>query len=149
MFLASPVALTTDGMSRLAHDLHSLRARREALADTLAASPLDAGGSLLTEIALTDRRITEIESVLGRAEVLDDATRVPGIVGIGSSVAVNWDDVGEETYIIVDPAESDPSAGRISDESPVGRALLTRQAGDRVAVEVMGNQSWLRILAVE
>jgi transcription elongation factor GreA len=148
MTFAAPVALTSVGMSRLHEDLLNLRVRRDSLTDALAASPLEAGGSVLTEIVLADRRITEIESVLGRAQPLDEAARVPGVVGIGSRVTVHWEADGEETYVIVDPAESAPIEGRISDESPVGQALLNQRVGDRVAVEVMGRESWLRILAV-
>lgn len=149
MNLSSPVALTADGMVQLQDDLHTLRERREALADVLAESPLDAGGSVLTEIAMADRRITEIEDVLSRARPLDVLERVPGVVGIGSRVTVHWEGDGEETYIIVDPAESAPSEGRISDESPVGQALLNRRVGDRVAIATFSGESWLRIQAVE
>jgi transcription elongation factor GreA len=149
MTFAAPVALTSEGMSRLHDDLLNLRVRRDSLTDTLAASPLDAGGSVLTEIALADRRISEIETVLERAQPLDENARVPGVVGISSRVTVHWDGDGEETYVIVDPAESAPIEGRISDESPVGQALLNQRVGDHVAVEVMGRESSLRILAVE
>lgn len=146
---APPVALTEDGIQQLRGDLLALRERRDALAQVLAASPLDAGGSVLTEIALADRRIAEIEDVLSRARPLDQSERIPGVVGIGSRVTVHWDEDGEEVYTIVDPAEISPSDGRISDESPVGRALVGRRAGDRVAVETIGGSSWLEILAVD
>jgi transcription elongation factor GreA len=146
---AAPVALTADGMQQLRGDLLALRERRDALADVLAASPLDAGGSVLTEIAMAERRIAEIEDVLARAKPLDQSERIPGVVGIGSRVTVHWDEDGDEVYTIVDPAEISPSDGRISDESPVGQALMGRRSGDRVAVETLAGPAWLQIRAVD
>jgi transcription elongation factor GreA len=61
---------------------------------------------------------------------------------------VRWEEDGEETYLIVEPAEVDVSAGRISYESPVGQALMDRRAGDRVAVETLAGPAWLDVLAV-
>ncbi|MCC7025248.1 MAG: GreA/GreB family elongation factor, partial [Thermomicrobiales bacterium] len=75
--------------------------------------------------------------------------RVPGVVSLGSRVTVDWELDGEETYTIVDPAEIAPSEGRISDESPVGRALIGRRVGDRVAVETVGGPAWLTIQSVD
>lgn len=149
MTFASSVALTADGMQQLRGDLLTLRERRDSLAEVLSSSPLDAGGSVLTEIALAERRIAEIEDVLARARVLDLAERIPGVVGIGSRVTVRWEGDGDEVYTIVDPAEIAPSEGRISDESPVGRALLGQRVGDRVAVETLGGSAWLHIVAVD
>jgi transcription elongation factor GreA len=56
-------------------------------------------------------------------------------VAIGSSVTVESDD-GEETFAIVGSAEARPAQGRISNESPVGRALLGKKAGDKVVVKL-------------
>ena len=149
MGVTTPVALTDAGMLQLREELLTLRERRDSLAEVLAASPLDAGGSVLTEIALADRRIVEIEDVLSRAKSLDQIVRVPGVVGIGSQVTVRWDEDGDEIYTIVDPAEIAPSEGRISDESPVGQALMGKRVGDRVAVETMGGSTWLAIVAID
>jgi transcription elongation GreA/GreB family factor len=61
---------------------------------------------------------------------------------------VRWEEDGEETYTIVEPAEVDSSAGRISYESPVGQVLVDRRAGDWVAVETLVGPAWLEVLAV-
>lgn len=148
MSFASPVALTADGIQQLRGDLLLLRERRDALAGVLADAPLDAGGGVLTDIALADRRIAEITDALSRARLLDGAERVAGVVGIGSRVTVLWDSDGEETYTIVDPVEASASEGRISDESPVGQALLNRRIGDRLVVSTLGGDASLRIQAV-
>jgi transcription elongation factor GreA len=141
------LGLTADGMQQLVEDLAALQERRAILTESLVASPDDAS-SVLTQLALVERRLAEVQDVLARAEPLDQRDRVPGVVGVGSRVIVHWDEDGEETYTIVEPAEVALSAGRISYESPVGEALMGRRAGDRVAVTPHARQAWLEVIAV-
>ena len=149
MVSEAPVMLTADGMQQLHADLLTFRERQSALARAKAASPDDMDGVTLTEMAMTQRRITEIEDLLSRAMPLDRTAREPGVVGIGTTVTVRWEEDGEETYTIVDPAEVDLDAGRISHESPVGEALLDQRAGDRVAVTTLAGPAWLAIVSVD
>ena len=141
------LGLTAAGMQQLDNELAAVRERRATLVDALATSPDDVG-EIQGELFLVDRRIAEIQGVLARAQPIDHADRIPGVIGLGSRVTVRWEEDGEETYIIVEPAEVDSSAGRISYESPVGHALMDRQAGDRVAVETLVGPAWLEVLAV-
>jgi transcription elongation GreA/GreB family factor len=140
--------LTGDGVQQLTHDLLAFQERRAILTESLATSPDDVG-ELQGEIALLDRRIAEIQSVLARAQLIDHVDRVPGVVGLGSRVTVRWEEDGEETYTIVEPVEVASSAGRISYKSPVGQALADRRAGDCVAVETLAGPTWLEVLAVD
>jgi transcription elongation factor GreA len=149
MVSESPVLLTAGGMQQLHTDLHAFRERQSALAREKAASPDDWDSVTLTEMTLTERRIAEIQDLLSRATPIDGIAREPGVVGIGSTVTVRWDGDGEETYIIVEPAEIDLDAGRISHESPVGEALLDRRAGERVAVETLAGPAWLAVVSVD
>jgi transcription elongation GreA/GreB family factor len=142
------LGLTADGMQQLTSELAGFRERRATLADALATSPDDLG-ELQGELALVDRRITEIQSALARARPIDLFDRIPGVVGLGSRVTVRWEEDGDETYIIVDPAEVDSRAGRISFESPVGQALTDRRVGARLAVETLAGPAWLEVLAVD
>lgn len=148
MSVEARVALTAEGIDQLSDDLVALRERRENLAELVADAPFEPGSGVLTDMALADRRIAELEALLSRARPIDQAERIPGVVGIGSRVTVRWDGDGEETYTIVDPAEIAPEHGRISHESPVGQALVGRRAGDRVAVETLGASTWLEVVAV-
>jgi transcription elongation factor GreA len=148
MVSASPVMLTDDGIEQLTNDLQAFQERRATLAEAVASSPNDASG-VLSELALADSRIAEIQGVLARAQPIDHVDRIPGVVGLGSRVTVRWEEDGEETYTIVEPAEVDSRAGRISYESPVGHALIDRRVGDRVAVETLAGPAWLAVLAVE
>jgi transcription elongation factor GreA len=144
----STVGLTADGMQQLTNTLQAFQERRTILADAIASSPGDAD-EVKAEFALASWRIAEIEAVLRRAQPIDLAARMPGVVGLGSRVVVHWEEDGNETYIIVDPAEVDASAGRISYESPVGQALMGRRAGDRVTVELVAGPVAIEVLAVD
>ena len=147
MVSASPVMLTDDGIEQLTNDLQAFQERRATLAEAVASSPNDASG-VLSELALAESRIAKIQGVLARAQPIDHVDRIPGVVGLGSRVTVRWEEDGEETYTIVEPAEVDSRAGRISYESPVGHALIDRRVGDRVAVETLAGSVWLKVLAV-
>lgn len=79
-------------------------------------------------------RIREIESILRTATVISK-DGLKGVVAVGSQVTVQEDGESPETYRIVGAAEADPTKGRISNESPLGRALLSRKKGDKVDVK--------------
>ena len=142
------LGLTAAGMQQLANELAAVRERRATLVDALATSPDDVG-EIQGELFLVDRRIAEVHGVLARAQPIDHADRIPGVVGLGSRVTVRWEEDGEETYTIIEPAEVDSSAGRISYESPVGQALTDRRAGDWVVVETLVGPTWLEVLTVD
>ena len=142
------VLLTADGLRQLQGELDQFRERYADLARAKSESPDDVDDGTLTDMTLLQRRMAEIEDVLARATPLDGVAREPGVVGIGSRVTVHWEEDGEETYSIVDPAEVDPDSGRISHESPVGEALIGHRAGERVAISTFSGAMWLSILAV-
>ena len=100
------------------------------------------------ELAFVDRRIQDLQDMLNNAQLIEpdnDDT----VVNIGDTVVIQ-DEEGElETYTIVGIAESDPSKGLISNESPTGRALLTRRVGEVVAVEAPAGKLKFRIVAVK
>jgi len=148
MISEASVQLTEDGLLHLQGELDSFRERYADLARAKAESPEDVDDGTLTDMTLLQRRMAEIEDVLARATPLDSAAREPGVLGIGSQVTVHWEEDGEETYTIVDPAEVDLDAGRISHESPVGEALIGRRAGDRVAVSTFSGSMRLSIVSV-
>ena len=145
------VRLTADGWRRLHDDLLALRERQAALtAGFAAAAPGDSGGDPHGDLARLELRIAELEGVLARAVPVDHADRVPGTVGVGSRVTVRWaGDDEEETYTIVGPPEVAPQAGRISYESPVGRALVGRRPGERVEVATLDGRARLEVAAVD
>ena len=86
------------------------------------------------EQAFVEGRIQALESMIKNASLIDEHTSTDH-VQIGSTVKVEGDS-GPETFMIVGSAEAKPAAGRISNESPVGRALLGRKKGEKVVVKV-------------
>jgi transcription elongation factor GreA len=98
------------------------------------------------EQAFVEGRIQALESMIKNATLIDENTSTDH-VQIGSTVKVTGED-GEETFMIVGSAEAKPSNGRISNESPVGRALLGRKKGDKVVVQVPAGDFSYQILEI-
>jgi transcription elongation factor GreA len=86
------------------------------------------------EQAFVEGRIQTLEAMIKNATIIDETTTTDH-VQIGSTVKVDGDD-GTETFMIVGSAEAKPADGRISNESPVGRALLGKKRGEKVLVRV-------------
>lgn len=137
------VLLTPEGWRQLHDELAHLQERRA----TASASTEHEDGSL-TELAALDLRIEELQRVLLRAVPVDRAELMPDMVGVGSSVTVRWGEGDEETYTLVGPPEVSPRTGRISYESPVGRALIGRRTGERITVSTAGGPSHLQVVTV-
>lgn len=86
------------------------------------------------EQAFTEGRILELQDMIARAEIINGDGRID-IVRVGSKVKVKSD--GTETeYEIVGVAEAEPLAGKISNESPLGRSFLGKKRGDKVQIQV-------------
>ncbi len=98
------------------------------------------------EQAFVEGRIQTLESMIKSASLIDEHTSTDH-VQIGSTVKVDGDD-GVETFSIVGSAEAKPADGRISNESPVGRALLGRKKGDKVVVSVPAGDFSYKILEI-
>lgn len=88
------------------------------------------------EQAKVEARIKELEYMIENANIIDEAPK--GVVGLGSNVTVAFiedDDDDEEEYTIVGSLEADPTDNKISDESPMGKALCGKKVNDIVAIE--------------
>lgn len=94
-------------------------------------------------------RIKELESLLGRAEVIDTA-RLSGSIKFGATVRLLDDETDEErVYQIVGEAEADIEAGLLNIRSPLARALIGKDAGDTVEVRTPGGERSYEVLAVD
>jgi transcription elongation factor GreA len=153
MDLTQPVLLTAEGLEKLKQDLNIARERRVEAAERLkdAFQPGDIEDNpeyeqAKEEVSLLDSRIYELEEMIGRAQILEE--HHSGVAEPGSTVEVLNDDGSSETYYLVGAVEADPSSGRISVESPIGRALLNKRKGDQVTVGVPSGTVSLTIQAV-
>ncbi len=101
------------------------------------------------EQAKTEARIVDIEQMLKNAEIINDIKGSPKKVVVGVKVKVFDEDFGEEVYKIVGSTEANPLEQKISDESPVGKALLGKKVGDEVIVDIKdGETIKLKVLKI-
>jgi transcription elongation factor GreA len=153
MDLGEPVLLTAEGLEKLKHDLEDARARRPALAERMkeAAQPGDIEDNpefeqAKEEVQALDNRIYELEEMIGRAQLIAEHHSI--VIEPGSVIEIEDDKGDVETWHLVGAIESDPGSGRISIDSPVGRALLGRRQGDKVSVSTPSGQLELRVKTV-
>jgi len=92
-------------------------------------------------------RIQEIEAALRTAVIIEK--KQGDMVNVGSNVTVQEGDIDPETYYIVGAKEADPRNGRISNESPIGSALMNHKVGDVVEAETPGGKIKFKILKVD
>jgi transcription elongation factor GreA len=136
-----PVYLTAEGLAKLTAELNQLiTVERPRVAARIHEAKLDGDISENAEYedakqeqSFLEGRIATLEGQLKNAEVIA-ATNGRDRVSIGSKVVITGAD-GEETFTIVGSAEASPREGRISNESPVGVALMGRKKGDKVIVK--------------
>ena len=146
--------MTVNGFAKIEANVARLKEKRMELA-ALLADTSDGGDSidnteylvLREEAAYIEERIWELEDILRHAELIE-CGQPDGKVHLGNTVAIQEDGGPIERYTIVGRAEADPTAGTISNESPLGRALLERGIGDDISVKTPEGEIDFRILAV-
>ncbi len=99
--------------------------------------------------AKNEARIKELEELLENAVILDETSIDSSVVSLGSYVKVLNEELGAEmTFDLVGSNESNPAEGKISDQSPIGAALIGKRSGDSVSVEVPNGSIRMKILEV-
>ena len=135
-----PEYITTDGLEKLQAELEGLRtSRRREVADGLKKAA-EVGGTVdnaeyedaKRQQASVEGRIMDLERLLQSVVVVPDHSTPPDVVEIGAQVTILEEDGGRAEYMIVGSHEADPLQGRISNESPVGKALLGKAVGEKV-----------------
>ena len=99
--------------------------------------------------AVLEQRIAELKAMIENAVVVDESKISTDVVGFGTRVTIVYEDEpdDEETYTIVGTSESDPANGKLSNESPVGAALIGAHVGETVTAQTPGGA--LRIKVIE
>jgi transcription elongation factor GreA len=150
--------LTPQGHAKLQEELKNLtEVRRREIADRIRQarefgdlSENSEYDDAKNEQALLERRIGDIQRRLRNAKVVEPGGADTDMVNLGTRVTFR--DVGsgqERTFQIVGSNESDPSGGKLSHASPVGKALLKRRVGDTVTVPTRRGETRYEILNVE
>lgn len=149
--------LTREGYEKLQEELDFLRStKRQEIANRLHEAM--EGGELIenaeyeaakNEQAFVEGRIKELEMLLATARVIGEHEKGSGAVQVGSTVTIQTDGEEPEVYTIVGAAEANPRAGRISNESPIGRALINHRPNERVTIDAPAGSFSLVILKVD
>ncbi len=149
--------LTAEGAAKLKEELEHLRGfERLALARRLrdAVSQGDLSENADYHKAKEDQgflegRIQELEHLLKNAIIVESHTGERETVDIGASVTIQEGDYDPEVYWLVGAKEADSRNRKISNESPVGKALMGKRVGDVVSIETPGGQMQMKILKIE
>lgn len=148
--------LTPEGYQKLENELDHLKTvRRPEVARAIHEAKMDGDVSenagyeeAKRQQAFLEGRIMTIEAMLKNAVIIEP-NGSSDTVTLGSRVTVVEEGWEPETYTIVGSAEADPAGGRISNESPMGKALMDHAPGDCVAFETPGGSVEVEILSIE
>jgi transcription elongation factor GreA len=145
--------MTKDGIRELRGELEALISRRGEIADAIKTAREQGD---LTENAeyhaakddqeRTEARIVEIEAILNNSEVIKKP-KTDGEVVLGSTVKLKGDS-GEKTFSVVGTVEADPLEGKISDESPIGRALIGKRVGEQVQIPTPSDTKSYKVINI-
>ena len=140
--MAKEVVVTREGYNKLEQELENLRTvKRKEVADKIKVArgygdlsenaEYDAAKE---EQAVVEARIADLEATLKVARVIDDSELSGDTVSIGMNVTIQEEGEEPESYDITGSTEADPVNGKISDESPIGAALIGHSVGDKVDI---------------
>ena len=155
--MAKVIKLTEDGLKKLEEELEYLKtAGRADIAEKIKVargygdlSENSEYDEAKNEQAKIEARIVEIEEMLKNVEIIEDVKGNAKTVMVGVKVKVLDEEYGDECeYRVVGSTEADPRDGKISDESPVGRALMGKKIGDEVIVEAPGGEFKLKVVGI-
>jgi transcription elongation factor GreA len=157
----APSFLTRQGYQKLQEELEFLRTvKRQEVAKRLHEA-VEGSGDLGVDLdaeyeaakneqAFVEGRIMELEMLLANAHVIEENSAMKmEVVQVGAKVTIQENGTEPECYTIVGPAEANPREGRISNESPLGRALMDHRTGDTVRVDAPGGSFTVQIVKVE
>ena len=157
MAKAKQMLYTQEGYDALVEELNYLKnTRREEIKNDIAVAR--SFGDLSenaeydearNEQAKVEARIKDLEELIANAVIVDESKIDTSIVSVGSTVKVmDYDLDMEVEYTLVGSNEADPASGKISDQSPIGRALIGARAGQEVSVLTPGGELKMKLLAV-
>ncbi len=155
--MAKSIKITDDGLKKLQQELENLKTvGRADIAEKIKIargygdlSENSEYDEAKNEQAKIEARIVEIEAMLKNVEIISDIKGKAKTVMVGVKVKVYDEEYDEECeYRVVGSTEADPRNNKISDESPVGKALIGKKVGDEVIVEAPAGEIKLKILNI-
>ena len=149
--------LTEEGIQKLKVELEELSGpRRSELAQRLRTAIQQGDLSENADYhkakedqAFLEGRIQEINALLSNAVIISDKGSTGGVIAIGSTVTLNEKGREPVKYFLVGAQEADPRNGKISNESPIGKALLGHKVGDKVEAQTPAGVLFFEVVSVE
>lgn len=155
--MPKPVYLTQEGAEKMRAELQELKgpgrvdlARRLRIA--IQQGDLSENADYIAtkeEQGFLEGRILELESILREVTIIDGSKKKRDAVEIGATVTIQEEAYDPETYYVVGPNEANPREGRISHESPIGRALLGKKVGDTATATTPNGSIVFKILEIK
>ena len=148
--------LTPQGLKQLQEELGHLKSARRQVVASRIRKASETGGTVdnaeydeaKNEQAFVEGRIRDLENILFKAVAAPKCRKSLGVAHIGSSVTVENAEGSKQRYKLVGSVEAAPLEGKISNESPVGQALLGRKVGDEVEVKTPSGVAKLTIRTI-
>ena len=149
--------LTQEGAEKLQQELDELKgpARRQLskrLREAIEQGDLSENADYIAakeEQGFLEGRIQELDYILKSARIIDDMPQSQDVINIGSLVTIQEEGYSPETYHLVGPKEANPKDGKISFESPIGKALMGKKVGGKISVETPGGDITFEILKID
>jgi len=150
--------LTKDGFQKLQEELDHLHTTKRLEVAARLHEAME-GGELIenaeyeaakNEQAFVEGRIQELELLLATAQIIEEngKGKKGDTIQVGSRVTIKEGNYEPETFVIVGAAEANPREGKISNESPIGKAILNHKLGDIVKVETPGGTYNVKIMKI-
>ena len=154
--MTQPAYLTTEGLSNLKSEFEELRTlRRQSVAERIQKAK-EIGGTVdnaeydeaKNEQAFIEGRILTLENLINNAIIISQERGPSDVVNVGSKVTVVNQEGRRYEYTIVGSTEADPAQGKISNVSPIGKALLSKRVGDIAEVSVPAGKIRLEVAEI-
>ena len=155
--MPQPIYLTRDGLDKMKAELEQLRTvRRHEVAERIQQSR-ERGGTVSNaeyeesrnELAFTEGRIQTLDNLVNNAIIIEKDHQASGMVDVGDTVTVQDQNGASYQYTITGSTEADPSQGKISNVSPIGRSLLGKKVGELTEVSAPAGRIKLEIIAID
>ena len=146
--------LTQVGLANLEAELGQLRSLRRPEVAQLIQKSKEIGGTVdnaeydeaKNEQSFVEGRILTLETMINNAVIIPSHAKPPKAVQLGSTVTLSTGQGKNQVYVIVGRAEADPSQGKISNESPIGKALLGLKPGDQTEAQTPSGTVSLKVV---
>ncbi len=147
--------ITQEGYDKLAQELLELQQKRDRLITQIeeVAQPDEAGEDALAtqlkeELEVVNDKVADLEEALENPQIVNGSSRVTNLVQIGNKVKIKISDNAVKEFCIVSHLEADPTQNKVSDQSPLGLALIGKKVGDSLEVNAPIGKLTYKIVSI-